>query len=353
MPFPISPPIKPMLAKLARAIPTKGRWHFEPKWDGFRVLVFRDGDELYLQSRDSKPLLRYFPELYGPLCAQLPERCVVDGELVIAGAKGLDFGALQLRLHPAKSRIDMLAEQSPARVVLWDLLAVGDEDLMGEPLSARRARLEELLRGAVPPVHVTPATSDPAVAADWFARFEGAGLDGVIAKDPDGVYLPGKRAMVKVKHQRTIDCAVAGFRWHKHGPGTEVGSLVLGLFDGDGRMHQVGIAASFSKVRRGELATQLEPLREGALDGHPWAEWAGAQERRPGMASRWNRGKDLSWEPVRLELVAEVSYNHAHAGHFRHPAKFVRFRPDKQPRDCGFEQLEVVPAVELEHVFGS
>jgi ATP-dependent DNA ligase len=359
--LPFDPPIEPMLAKPADALPEGDGWLFEPKWDGFRALVFRDGAETLIQSRDLKPLDRYFPELDAPLRASLPERCVVDGEVVIAGEEGLEFEALLLRIHPAESRVRMLAEQSPASYVVWDLLALDDEDLRGVPQAERRARLETALSGrAQPPVHLTPATTDRALAVDWFNRFEGAGLDGVIAKRLDGTYLPGKRAMIKVKHQRTADCAVAGFRWHKNGPGTHIGSLLLGLFDDAGTLHSVGVTSSFTWERRAELVKELEPLRENAIDGHPWSEWAeweaaaeASGQRLPGATSRWNRGKDLSWEPLRLERVAEVAYDHLQGDRFRHATTFQRWRPDKQPADCRYDQLEETAAYELERIFGA
>jgi ATP-dependent DNA ligase len=360
--LPFQPPIEPMLAKPADALPEGDGWLFEPKWDGFRALVFRDGDETLIQSRDLKPLDRYFPELDAPLRASLPERCVVDGEVVIAGDGGLDFEALLLRIHPAASRVRMLAEQSPASYVAWDLLALGDEDLRDVPQGERRARLEAaLLDLATPPVHLTPATTDRALAVDWFDRFEGAGLDGVIAKRLDGTYLPGKRAMIKVKHQRTADCAVAGFRWHKNGPGTHVGSLLLGLYDDGGTLHHVGVTSSFTWDRRAALATELAPLQENALDGHPWAEWAewssmgatdASGQRLPGATSRWNRGKDLSWEPLRVERVAEVAYDHLQGDRFRHATTFKRWRPDKHPDACRYDQLEETAAYELGLIFG-
>jgi ATP-dependent DNA ligase len=299
--LPFDPPLEPMLAKSADGLPEGDGWLFEPKWDGFRAIVFRDGDETYIQSRDLKPLNRYFPELEAPLKASLPDRCIVDGEIVIAGEGGLQFEALLLRIHPAASRVRMLAEQSPASFVAWDLLALGDQDLRATPQGERRALIERQLKGPRDPaVHLTPATTDRALAADWFDRFEGAGLDGVIAKRLDGTYLPGKRAMIKVKHQRTADCAVAGFRWHKNGPGTHIGSLLLGLFDDGGTLHHVGVTSSFSWDRREALAKELEPLRDNALDGHPWKEWAewsvlgaadASGQRLPGEAARWGRGK--------------------------------------------------------------
>ncbi|MEZ0239362.1 MAG: ATP-dependent DNA ligase, partial [Chloroflexota bacterium] len=274
MRLPFDPPIEPMLAKPADALPEGDGWLFEPKWDGFRALVFRDGDEVLIQSRDLKPLDRYFPELHAQLLASVPPRCVLDGEVVIKSDGHLDFEALLLRIHPAESRVRMLAEQSPASYVAWDLLALGDDDLRVTPQGERRARLEAALLGVEPPVHLTPATTDRALAVDWFDRFEGAGLDGVIAKRLDGTYQPGKRAMIKVKHQRTADCVVAGFRWHKNGPRTHVGSLLLGMYDDDAKLHHVGVTSSFSWDRREALVKELEPLRSDAVDGHPWGEWA-------------------------------------------------------------------------------
>lgn len=360
MNLPIQPPIEPMLAKAVDALPADDGWLFEPKWDGFRALVFRDGPDVYTQSRDLKPLDRYFPELADPLRAALPERCVLDGEIVIAQDGSLAFDALLLRIHPAESRVRMLAAQSPASFVAWDLLALGDDDLRAVPQGERRARLEAVLRDTAPPVHLTPATRDRALAADWFGRFEGAGLDGVIAKRLDGSYQPGKRAMLKIKHQRTADCVVAGFRWHKNGPGTHVGSLLLGLYDDEGTLHHVGITSSFTWDRRAALVEELAPLRDGALDGHPWsgwAEWAAEQEasgqRVPGATSRWNRGKDLSWEPLRAERVAEVAYDHLQGTRFRHATTFKRWRPDKPPADCRYDQLETTTPYLLGQIFGS
>ena len=360
--LPFEPPIEPMLAKPANALPEGEGWLFEPKWDGFRALVFRDGDEMLIQSRDLKPLDRYFPELADPLKASLPERCVVDGEVVIAGDGGLQFEALLLRIHPAASRVKMLAEQAPASFVAWDLLALGDEDLRDTPQVERRARLEAEMSGnAEARVHLTPATTDRTLAVDWFDRFEGAGLDGVIAKRLDGTYQPGKRAMIKVKHQRTADCAVAGFRWHKNGPGTHVGSLLLGLNDDGGTLHHVGVTSSFTWDRRSVLAEELAPLRENALEGHPWKEWAewstqgaadASGQRLPGATSRWNRGKDLSWEPLRVERVVEVAYDHLQGDRFRHGTTFLRWRPDRRPDDCRYDQLEETAAYELGLIFG-
>jgi ATP-dependent DNA ligase len=341
-----------MLAKLQGELPEGDGWLYEPKWDGFRALVFRDGDEQYIQSRDLKPLDRYFPELRAPLAAHLPPRCVLDGEIVIAGKHGLDFDSLLLRIHPAASRVAMLAAETPASFVAWDLLALGDEDLRARPQAERRARLEAALAAVQPPIFVTPATRDRALAADWFQRFEGAGLDGVIAKRLDDSYHPDKRAMLKIKHARTADCVVAGFRWHKNGKGTLIGSLLLGLYDAKGTLHNVGITSSFTMEKRGQLVEELAPLREGAKEQHPWLKWEQPMERRPGMTSRWNRGKDLSWEPLRLERVCEVGYDHLQGDRFRHATVFKRWRPDKRPEDCRFDQLEETPAYELEKIFG-
>ena len=347
-----------MLSKSADALHTGEGWQFEPKWDGFRTVVFRDGDELFLQSRDERPMNRYFPELEAPLLAALPKRCVLDGEIVIAGPDGLDFEALLLRIHPAESRVKLLAEQTPASYVAWDLLALGDEDLREVPLGERRKRLEKVLARAASPVHLSPATQDHDLAEDWFRRFEGAGLDGVMAKRLDEPYRPGERTMIKVKHRRTADCVVAGFRWHKNGPGTLVGSLLLGLYDDAGRLHHVGVTAAFTTAVRRQLVKELAPLRKKALERHPWRDWAEAQEgpnargqRLPGATSRWNRGKDLGWEPLRPERVCEVAYDHMQGTRFRHAAQFVRWRPDKRPQDCRYDQLEVTPAYELERIF--
>jgi ATP-dependent DNA ligase len=347
-----------MLAKRVSALPDGDGWIFEPKWDGFRVIVFRDGATLHLQSRDQKPLNRYFPELEAPLLATLPERCVLDGELVIARGGGLDFEALQMRIHPASSRVKMLAAQLPSSVVFWDLLCLGDRDLRGEAFSARRGELERVLADARPPIHLTPASTDRAVATDWFRRFEGAGLDGVMAKAQAGVYEPNKRVMLKVKHERECDCLVAGFRWHKGGEGTAVGSLLLGLFDDDGKLHHVGVSASFTAEKRRQLVMFLEPYRSDALVNHPWREWAIGQEaaeatgqRMPGGKSRWSQGKDLSWQPLRPELVVEVAYDHMEGTRFRHTAQFRRWRSDKPPSECTYAQLEVVAPQELAAIF--
>jgi ATP-dependent DNA ligase len=364
MGFLIEPPVLPMLAKRVEAIPHEGEWSFEPKWDGFRTLVFRDGEELLIQSRDGKPLDRYFPELRVALLERLPERCVLDGEIVIAGPRGLDFDALQLRVHPAASRVKMLSETTPADVVFFDLLALGEDDLRERPFRERREKLEALARGmgeqrGKTKLLLTPATTDVAVAEDWFSRFEGAGFDGVMAKQVDSVYTPDKRTMLKVKHERDCDCVVAGFRWHKDaGEGSEtprVGSLILGLYDDAGKLQNVGVCASFTAAKRKELVEFLAPYRENALEGHPWAGWAGpeaAASRMPGAKSRWTGGKDLSWVALRPELVVEVAYEHMQGDRFRHMAQFRRWRTDKPPRACTYAQLEVVPPQELEKIFG-
>jgi len=360
MRLPLTPPIEPMLAKAVAHLPEDGDWLFEPKWDGFRALVFRDGDEMLLQSRDRKPLERYFPDLADPLRHSLPERCVLDGEIVIATDGSLDFEALLLRIHPARSRVAMLARQSPASYVAWDLLAIDDENLLEAPQVLRRDRLERAMAGAHPPVHLTPMTREPRVAADWFARFEGAGLDGVVAKDPAAAYEPGKRRMLKIKHTRTADCVVAGFRWHKNGPGTHVGSLILGLFDDEGSLHHVGVTSSFTWQQRAALVEELAPIRVDALADHPWQEWAawstsgaGAETRMPGATSRWNRGRDLSWEPLRVERVCEVAYDHLQGDRFRHATTFRRWRPDKAPQSCRYDQLEVTAPYELGRIFAA
>jgi ATP-dependent DNA ligase len=338
----------------ALALLRSGHGLIEPKWDGFRCVVFRDGDEVELGSRNERPLTRYFPEVVEAVKASLPERCVVDGELVIATEGGrLDFEALQQRIHPAASRITRLAGETPASFVAFDLLALDDADLRGRALEERRALLEEALANATPPVHLTPVTTDEETANDWFSRFEGAGLDGVVAKPRDVTYREDERVMLKVKHSRTADVVLAGFRWHKTGP--IVGSLLLGLYDDSGVLHSVGVAASFTMARRKELVDELAPLRENALDDHPWRTWAEASNdgRMPGAVSRWNAGKDLSWEPLRIERVLEVTYEHMEGTRFRHTAHFLRWRPDKEPHQCTYEQLEVVAPYELASIFGS
>jgi ATP-dependent DNA ligase len=346
-----------MLAKRVDEVPATGTWIFEPKWDGFRALVFRDGEEILIQSRDEKPLNRYFPELLDPLLKMLPLRCVLDGEIVIVKNNGLDFDELQLRLHPAASRVRLLSQKNPASIVFFDLLCEGERDLCSQPFQLRRKTLESLLSSAAPPIHLTPASSDSKVASDWFRRFEGAGLDGVMAKPVSGTYEPNKRVMLKVKHERDCDCVVGGFRWHKKGDGA-IGSLLLGLYDDSGALQHVGVCASFSAEKRLELAEFLAPYQKNSLADHPWRQWAehdpaaDSGQRRPGGQSRWSQGKDLSWEPLRPELVVEVAYDHMQGNRFRHIAQFRRWRLDKKPSDCTYEQLEVVPPQELLDIFG-
>ena len=354
--LPFQPPVDPMLAKLSNGLPEGDQWLFEPKWDGFRAIVFKSGSDVYIQSRDTKPLGRYFPELEVSLREALPDRCVLDGEVVIARDGKLDFEAMLLRIHPAATRVKMLAAENPSSFVAWDLLAFGDEDLRGLGQLARRERLDKALAGVKPPVHVSPMTRDRAVAQDWFSRFEGAGLDGVMAKPESLVYTPGKRLMLKIKHARTADCVVAGFRWYKNGRDTLVGSLLLGLYDAEGVLHHVGITSAFKQEVRAQLAEMLKPMRDRALDNHPWRDWADFQDveteqRLPGATSRWNRKKDLSWEPIRLELVCEVGYDHLQGTRFRHATHFKRWRPDKPPAECRYDQLDVTPPAELEHIF--
>ncbi len=353
MSLPIRPPIKPMLAKLARSIPAVDGVLYEPKWDGFRCIVFRDGDDIQLASRNQKPFNRYFPELLPVLADALPDRCVVDGEIVVAHAEGngLDFDALQQRIHPAASRVTMLAEQTPAEYVAFDLLALGDDDLMDTPFGERRELLERHLDPNAS-VHLTPATTDPEIAERWFTRFEGAGLDGLMVKPLDGVYTPDKRTLVKVKHERTADCVVAGFRVHKDGEG--VGSLLLGLYGDDDRLHHVGVCAAFTAAFRKELVDELGPLTENALDGHPWQGWAEAQadstQRMPGGFSRWNVNKDLSFVPLRPERVVEVTFGQLESGRFRHGVKFQRWRSDRTPESCRYDQLEVASPVRFDEL---
>jgi ATP-dependent DNA ligase len=346
-----------MLAKLADELPAGGPFLYEPKWDGFRAIVFRGGADVFIQSRDLKPLDRYFPELHDLFLADLPAGCVLDGEIVIATPHGLDFDALQMRLHPAASRVAKLAKETPAEFVAFDLLAADGRDLRDTPQGRRRRRLEALLANIKTPIHLTPMTRDREIAAEWLSRFEGAGLDGVIVKPEQGLYEPGKRAMIKVKHARTADCVVAGFRWHKDGRNERVGSLLLGLYDEDARLHHVGVTSSFTMARRKELAAELAPLRERAMEEHPWREWAdaygGEMTRMPGGQSRWSAGKDLSWEPLRIERVCEVKYDHMQGSRFRHAAVFQRWRFDKQPKDCRYDQLAVTAPYELAKVFGA
>jgi ATP-dependent DNA ligase len=349
----MKPPIEPMLAKLADGLPPAGGWLYEPKWDGFRAIVFRGAGDVYIQSRDSRPLDRYFPELHDALLERLPKNCVVDGEIVIATKGGLDFDALQLRLHPAESRVAKLARETPSSFVAFDLLAVDGRSLLSTPQAERRALLEKLLARAKPPLYLTPVTRDRDLAADWLKRFEGAGLDGVIAKPDAAPYQPGKRAMLKVKHARTAECVVAGFRWHKSGKDA-VGSLLLGLYDDAGVLQHVGVTSAFTMATRKQLAKELAPLRKDAMQDHPWRDWAGAaaeSSRMPGGQSRWSAGKDLSWEPLRIERVCEVKYDHMQGERFRHAAIFLRWRPDKRPRDCRYDQLEVTRPYELGRIF--
>ncbi len=362
MALPVPPPVSPMLAKASAALPDGDGWSFEPKYDGFRCIVFRDGDDVELGSRNERPLTRYFPEILQPLRDALPEQAVVDGELVSAQPYGLDFDLLSLRIHPAASRINKLAQEIPVSFVAFDLLAEGTQDLRALPFAERRARLEAALADASPPVYLTPATTDRTAAEAWFEHFEGAGLDGVVAKPLDGPYVEGERAMRKVKHQRTADCVVAGSRAHKQ---SGVGSLLLGLYDAKGQLHHVGVASSFAAPLRAQLDEELEPFRENALADHPWREWAEAQEttqRMPGGQSRWTGGKDLSWDPVRLELVAEVAFEHVQrvggspsneGGRFRHTARFVRWRPDRDPRSCTYDQLDEPVPAEFHDLFGT
>jgi ATP-dependent DNA ligase len=346
-----------MLAKRVSELPEGEDWVFEPKWDGFRALVFRDGDEILIQSRDEKPLNRYFPDLLDPLHAALFDRCVLDGEIVIVKDDELDFDALQLRLHPAASRVKLLSQQTPASFVFFDLLCRDRRDLRGQPFQDRRRELESLLSSARAPIHLTPATRDRNIAEDWFRRFEGAGLDGVVAKNLSLTYEPNKRVMLKVKHERDCDCVVAGFRWHKKGDQTLIGSLLLGLFDDAGMLQHVGVCASFSTAKRKELVEFLKPYRKDALANHPWKHWAEeeahAGSRMPGGLSRWSQGKDLSWEPLRPELVVEVAYDHMQGDRFRHTAQFRRWRADKKPTDCTYAQLEVVPPQEIAEIFSA
>ncbi len=356
----VNPPVLPMLAKRVDEVPPQGKWIYEPKWDGFRILVFREGDEILIQSRDKKSLNRYFPEMIDPLRKQLPTKSVLDGELVIAREGRLDFDALQLRIHPAASRVKLLATQTPASCIFFDLLCKGDHDLRAEPFRNRRAALESLLKSARAPIHITPATPERKIALDWFKRFEGAGLDGVVAKPVDLPYQSDKRIMLKIKHERDCDCVVAGFRWYREAPGKEVGSLLLGLYDETRLLQHVGVCASFSAETRQRLLKFLTPYRKNALRNHPWKNWESTEEgndssehRMPGGKSRWSQGKDLSWEPLRPELVVEVAYEHMQSGRFRHMAHFRRWRTDRKPASCTFAQLEVVPPEELKAIFAN
>ncbi|MFF4579544.1 ATP-dependent DNA ligase [Streptomyces sp. NPDC001389] len=353
MDLPVMPPLKPMLAKSATKIPPG--MQYEAKWDGFRAIVHRDGDETVVGSRTGKDLARYFPELVAALKENLPPRCVVDGEIVIVHGARLDFDRLTERIHPAASRVKLLAETTPASFVAFDLLALGDEALLDTPLAERRSALVHVLSTARPPVHLAPATTDPALAREWFERFEGAGLDGVVAKPLDLPYRPDARLMFKIKHERTADVVLAGFRFHKSGP--IIGSLLLGLYDGHGALQHVGVCAAFPMKRRAELVEELEPLRMPDAGGHPWASWteeaAHESARLPGAQSRWTGKKDLSWVPLRPERVCEVKYDHMEGDRFRHTAQFVRWRPDRTPEDCTYGQLEEVVGYDLAEVLGS
>lgn len=344
------PPVKPMLAKAAARIPAG--MHYEAKWDGFRAVLFRDGDEVLIGSRNTKPLDRYFPDVVEAALRLLPARCVLDGELVVAVEDRLDFDRLQDRVHPAASRVRHLAETTPASFVAFDLLALGDESYLDRPLTERRAALAEALADTPPPIHLAPATTDLEVARAWFDRFEGAGLDGIVAKDPAGPYLPDERAMVKIKHERTADCVVAGYREHKSGP--IVGSLLLGLYDDRGRLQHVGVSAAFTAVRRAELVDELAPYRLEDVSGHPWAHWAEAEaheaDRLPGAVTRWSSGRLSEWVPLRPELVCEVAYDHVQGDRFRHTTRFRRWRPDKDPGDCTYEQLAEPASYDLTDV---
>lgn len=355
MKLPVNPPVAPMLAKPVAAIPV-GDYVFEPKWDGFRSIIFRDGEEIEIGSRNERPMTRYFPELVSAFAAQLPERCVIDGEIVVPDRAGrqLDFEALQQRIHPAASRVNLLAEQTPAHFVAFDLLAVGDEDYTGRPFGERRSVLETVLASVVAPIHVTRTTSDREVATHWFSQFEGAGLDGLIAKSPRDTYQPDKRVMYKIKHERTADCVVAGYRVHKTGDDA-IGSLLLGLFNAEGKLASVGVIGAFPMAQRRELFAEMQPLVT-TFDAHPW-NWAeheaGERTPRKGMNSRWNADKDLSFVPLRPERVVEVRYDHMEGVRFRHTAQFVRWRPDREPESCTYQQLEEPVSYDLAEVLGA
>lgn len=358
MNLPVVAPLKPMLSKATRELPLEGML-YEPKWDGFRCIIFRDGDKVELGSRNERPLTRYFPELINPILEQLPQRCVLDSELVVATESGLDFDVLSQRIHPAESRVRTLSIATPASLVIFDIIALDDLDLRPLPFSERRGTLEKLLSNVSPPIHLTPATTDPDVARDWFERFEGSGFDGVMAKPLDGPYVSDKRVQFKLKHHRTSDCVVAGYRLHKE---DGVGSLLLGLYDsgveasGQPRLHHVGVCSAFSASQRRTLAAELAPYEDDSLEDHPWRDWADpvAHEdgvRMPGAPSRWSGGKTSDWVPLRCELVAEVTFENFTNGRFRHPARFVRWRPDKDPADCTYDQVDIPPPVEYQQIF--
>jgi ATP-dependent DNA ligase len=351
--LPVMPPVSPMLAKATKDIPAGDYW-YEPKWDGFRCVIFRDGDEVELGSRNERPFSRYFPELIEAVKRELPERCVIDGEIILIRGDRLDFDSLQQRIHPAASRVKLLAAETPASFVAFDLLALGDEALMEVPFGERRRRLEAALKDTKAPIHLTPITRDPDTAGEWFSVFEGAGLDGIVAKGDAEAYQPDQRIMRKIKHERTADCVVAGFRWHK--TGDVVGSLLLGLYNPAGELQHVGVIGAFPMKRRAELVEELAPLRENAVEGHPWQHWAEAMahesNRLPGAVSRWNAKKDLSWEPLRPERVVEVRYEHMEGTRFRHTAQFVRWRPDREPASCNYEQLDEPVKYDLGDLLG-
>jgi len=354
MTLPVEPPVKPMLAKAADALPLGEGWLYEPKWDGFRCIVFRDGNAVTLGSRNERPLTRYFPEVIEFVRAECPERCVLDGELVVPAAEGLDFDALLQRIHPAESRVKRLAHETPASLIAFDVLALDGADLRALPFIERRAQLDQALGTASRPVYLSPITADGNLAQAWFVQFEGAGLDGIVAKRAELPYRSDERVMIKVKHHRTADCVVAGFRWHKDGLG--VGSLLLGLYDDAGELHHVGVCSGFTAKQRRELVDQLAPLREHALEGHPWRAWASPEpedhvRRMPGSPSRWNNQKDLSWVAVRPELVCEVNFTQLQGQRFRHAASFARWRPDRMPDSFRYAQLEVAAPLHLDEVF--
>lgn len=340
----LQPPIEPMLAKASTEIPEG--WMYEPKWDGFRALLFWDGTSLYLQSRDKKPLCRYFPELEAELPRQLAQPCVLDGEIVITGARGLDFEALLQRIHPAASRVKMLAQKTPASMVVFDLLFADGRDWQQTPQRDRRERLEQMLGPARPPLYLTPVTRDIEQARDWFSRFEGAGLDGIVARPPEGLYTPAQRSLRKIKHARTADCVVGGFRWLKDHAGQAVGSLLLGVYTENAMLHYVGFASNFGKKEKSELKELLEPYRAGAEEAGGFG-----QGRTPGGPSRWTGTRELSWEPLRPELVCEVTFEQLQGEKFRHSARFRRWRPDKPPEQCRMDQLEVAVPFELDAIF--
>ncbi|MGZ4471529.1 MAG: ATP-dependent DNA ligase [Nocardioidaceae bacterium] len=360
MDLPVMPPVQPMLAKSVKGVPDPGKYDgglmFEPKWDGFRCIVFRDGDEVELASRNTKPLTRYFPEVVAAVKASMPERCVVDGEIFVAIGERLEFETLQERIHPADSRVRLLAEKTPASYVAFDLLALGEESLLGRPFSERRARLEEAFAAVVPPVFLTRTTTDAGEAETWFQHFEGAGLDGVVAKPLHAPYQPNVRTMLKITHERTADVVVAGYRLHKTSTPEKplLGSLLLGLYDGQGNLQHIGVSASFTAKRREELYHELQPLVVDDLSEHPWGAWTdwaiANPDRVPGTQSRWSQGKDLSFTPLRPERVVEVGYDHMEGNRFRHTAQFKRWRPDRDPASCGYEQLEEVVSYDLADV---